>query len=510
MSKASRVIKNTGFLYAKMCITVIISLYTTRLILSALGASDFGIYSVVGGAIAMMGFLNSTMANATQRFMSFSLGGGDIEDGKRVFNICLVLQLAIALATILLLFMVMLPLFGGILNLPEDRVPSAKIVYLCLIFSTFLTIINVPYDAVITAHENMLYYSIVGVLESVLKLGVAFLCVYSTRDRLVLYGILMACIPLITLSIMKVYCHRHYAECVIAPCRYWDSKKAREILSFSGWNFLTAISSLFTAQGIGLVLNHFWGTLLNAAQGVANQVNGYMSMFSQQLKKAINPVIVKDAGAGDFESMNSVTIAGCKYTTLLILLFAVPCILEMPYILHVWLKEVPEWTVLFCTLQLVHTVVSQMTTSAATAIYAQGNIKNYAIYKSIMNAAPVFVTWICFELGCGPAWLYIPMILIWGIGGDIVVVRYAGKYCGLTVPLFLRGVLLPVFIVAVCMVSLGLLPSLLLEQGVLRLLLCGVCTTLGLLSGLYLFGMDSGERKVVMKAVMSKLHRASI
>lgn len=427
MSTTTRVIKNTGFLYVKMGITVFISLYTTRLILASLGASDFGVFNIVGGAITMLGFLNSTMANATQRFMSYAEGANDLLKKKQVFNVSIVLHLGVALLTGMILLAAMYPLFNGIFNIQQDRIFAAKVIYLSLIVSTMFTIVNVPYDAVMNAHENMLYYSLIGIFESLLKLIVAFACVYTTSDKLIVYGILMAIIPFVTLTIMKIYCHRKYAECVIGFRQYWSKQIVKDIASFSGWNFLTAISSLASYYGVGLVLNHFFGTILNAAQGIANQVNGQMSAFSLNLMKAVNPIIVKRAGAKDVEAMNKATLASGKYSTLLIVFFAVPFILEMHYVLAIWLKEVPEWTSLFCALQLVITIICQMTNSAATAIYAEGNIKWYAIYKSVMNLAPVLLTYIAFTFHGAPYWLYVTMVAIWAIGGDCVILCYAKK-----------------------------------------------------------------------------------
>ncbi|MBR0029848.1 MAG: hypothetical protein IJP93_04225 [Bacteroidales bacterium] len=507
MSTATRIMKNSGFLYIRMGINLFISLYTTRLLLASLGASDFGIFNIVGGAIAMLGFLNSTLVNATQRFTSYSLGAGDLEESKKIFNISIVLHLLIGLVTVLLLLGVMYPLFHGILNIEPDRIYAAKVVYYSLIVSTFLTVINVPYDAVMNAHENMLYYSVLGVFEALLKLGIAFCCVYTSKDKLIVYGVLMAAIPLVTLSIMKFYCHRHYEECIIAPRRYWDSSKVKGILSFSGWNFLTAISSLFSAQGIGIVLNHFFGTVLNAAQGIAQQLNGYMSSFSANMMKALNPVIVKKAGSNDFDSMNRYMVSGCKFSALLIMFFSIPCMIEMPYVLRLWLKDIPEWTVLFCILQLVQTIIVQMAGSAATAVYAQGQIKWYAIWKSLMNAAPVILTYIAFKAGGGPAWLYIPMIVVWGIGGDLVIVAYAHKLCGLPLGDYLRGCVLPLAGIAACMLLFGYLPSLLMEKGFLRLLLCALLTSVAMLVSLWTIGVDAKEREILIEPLNKLIHR---
>ena len=501
MSTTSRVVKNTGFLYVKMGVTIFVSLYTLRILLASLGAADYGIFTIVGGAIAMLGFLNSTMANATQRFMSYAEGEGDLVKKKKIFNVSIILHVLIALLTCVLLLLVFYPLFNGILNIQADRVYAAKVVYFSLIFSTLLTIVNAPYDAVMNAHENMLYYSIIGIFESLLKLLIAFYCVYTSDDKLIVYGLLMAMVPVITLTIMKVYCHKHYEECVIAPRRYWDYVLIRRIATFSGWNFLTAVSSLLTFQGLGVVLNHFYGTVLNAAHGIALQVNSQLSQFSVNMMKALNPVIVKSAGAGNYEMMNRVTIAGCKFSTYIMLFFAIPLIVEMPYVLKIWLVDVPEWTILFCILQIVVGIICQMANSAATAVYAQGNIKWYAIYKSIMNILPVILTYVSFALGGAPYWLYVPMVIIWGIGGDLVIVRCAQKQCGLPVMEFVKGVLTPVVGVSVVMLLMGTLITCLFEESFFRLLSSCVMTTIGLLISLLLFGMSRDERMRAMEMV---------
>ena len=484
-----------------------VSLYTTRLILASLGAPDFGIFNVIGGAIVMLGFLNSTMANATQRFMSYVEGEGQIERKRTIFNISMVLHSVIAVISILLLLVAMFPLFNGIFNIDPDRIYAAKIIYCSLIFSTVLTIINVPYDAVMNAHENMLYYSIIGIFEAFLRLGIAFICVYTTYDKLIVYGILIACIPLITLSIMKVYCHKHYDECVLSPRRYWDSAQMRQIADFFGWNFLTAISSLFTAQGIGIVLNHFFGTVLNAAQGIATQVNGALSHFSGNMMKALNPVITKRAGSGDILAMNHITLEGCKFSTLLTMFLGIPLSLEINYILALWLKEVPDWAAIFVVLLIVQTIILQMADSAATAVYALGDIKYYAIWKSIMNIMPVIIVWLAFHYGGSPIWLYIPMIVVWAIGGNVVIVYYANRKCGLNVQDFIYKVIFPLVSVSVFMISFGLVPVLLFEESFVRLSLTCTFTTLGMIISGWLFAINREEKDLLFSAFSKIFNR---
>lgn len=508
MSTSSRIVKNTGFLYLKMGITVIFSLWTTRIVLSSLGETDFGIFNIIGGSIAMMGFLNSTLANATQRFMSYSLGEGILENQKQVFNISLVLHVAIAVATSLLLLAIMNPMFSYWLSIPPDRILSAKIIYYALIASTVLTIINVPYDAMLNAHENMKYYSYISILDASLRLGIAWLVVFADTDRLILYGSMMAAIPLITLTITKFYCHRHYRECVIAPKRYWSVRKIKEIATFSGWNFLTAVSSLLTFQGIGLVLNHFFGSVLNAAQGVANQLNGYMSSFSLNLMKAVNPVIVKKAGSQNRESMNAISMSSAKLSTLLIMLFAIPCMVEIDYILELWLKVVPQWTAPFCVMIITTTIITETTAPLSTAIYADGNIKNYAIYKSIANILPLVCTWMAFELGGNPYWLYIPMITIWAVGGNVVIMYYSARDCGLDIKAFIRIVLIPVMLVAAMTLTAGFIPRLITTGGFVRLCICIAATTATLLWSTWQFGLAPNEREEVRLLVARFRHHA--
>ena len=226
---ANRVIKNTGYLYAKMAITMFVSLYTTRLILNSLGASDFGIYNIVGGVISMLGFLNAAMAASTQRFMNFAEGEGNNEKKVVIFNVSIVLHVLVAAIVGVMLLIAGVLFFNGILNIPDARIFAAKIVYASLIISTMVTILTVPYDAVLNSHENMKYYSIVGVFESLLKLTVAFACVYTSEDKLLVYGLLMAAIPFVSLFIMAIYCHKRYSECCYRIRINWDKEIAKDI-----------------------------------------------------------------------------------------------------------------------------------------------------------------------------------------------------------------------------------------------------------------------------------------
>ena len=272
MSTSSNIIKNTGFLYIKMGITVFISLYTTRIILNALGTADFGIYGVVGGAITMLGFLNGAMANATQRFMSYSEGEGNKEKQKAIFNNSILLHWVLAVIVAAVLECAMFAFFGGILNIEPERMEAAKWIYHFTVLSTLFTIITVPYDAAINAHENMLYYSVIGVLESVLKLVAALVTVQAQTDKLILYGAFMAGITILMLVIKQIYCRRHYDECKLSLKRYVNKEVMKNITGFAGWNFIGSMGTLLGNCGGSIVINHYFGTTINAAQNVGAQL----------------------------------------------------------------------------------------------------------------------------------------------------------------------------------------------------------------------------------------------
>lgn len=312
---------NTGILYARMSITMFISLYTTRLILNSLGASDFGIFNIVGGAIAMLGFLNVAMANATQRFMSYSEGAGDKDKQKSIFNVSVILHFLIALLVGIVLVIAGYFFFNGILNIPAERMHAARMVYYFMIVSTMLTVMTVPYDAVVNAHENMLYYAIVGIIESVLKLAVALVVVYTLADKLIIYGLLMAGISLLVMIIMRVYCHRKYMECEFAPKKYCNRPLMKEMTGFSGWNFMNSSITMITNYGQGVVINIFYGTIVNSAQGITNQISGQLGAFARSMLKALNPIIVKNEGAGNRSQMLYASVLGSKISFFLLMFF---------------------------------------------------------------------------------------------------------------------------------------------------------------------------------------------
>ena len=493
---ANRVLRNTCYLYARMGITMFISLYTTRLILNSLGASDFGIFNIVGGAIGMLGFLNAAMADATQRFMSYAEGEGNKNKKKSIFNVSFILHFILAVIVGIVLLIAGFFFFNGILNIPIEREFAAKVVYGSLIISTVFTVMTVPYNAVINAHENMKYYAAMGLIEVPLKLLVAIICMYTTNDRLIIYGILMACIPLIMLSTMRIYCHKHYEECIISPYTNWDKKLMKEMTSFAGWNLTSSVASILTMQGVSIILNSFWGVLANAAQGVANQLSGQIMVFSRTMLTALNPIIVKNEGANNREKMIEATLAGNKFSYLIMIFFAIPFCIEMPFILKIWLKEPPEYAVLFCRLILVRLSITQLTITFNTAIGATGKIKNSNFITSIIMILMLPLTCLLYYWGTPIYTIYIVLIFM------VILlftssVYFMKKLCKLRIRLFVKNVLFPCFSVSFITLSTGLLPLWGFKESFFRfILVSGICViSFGV--SFYTLGLNQKEKSLI-------------
>lgn len=503
---ASRIIKNTGWLYAKMGITMFISLLTTRLILNGLGASDFGIFNIVGGVIAMLGFLNAALTIATQRFMNYAEGEGNYEKKYSIFNVSIVLHLIIAVFIGFILLVCGLNFFDIIVNIPEDRYSAAKVVYGCLIFSTMFSIMTVPYDAVLNAHENMQYYAYIGILESVLKLLVAYICIITSKDKLIVYGVLMAIIPILTLSIKRIYCYIHYVECHISLKKYFKIDIAKEMLGFAGWTFITTMTSMVTQYGMGLVINHYFGVLINAAHGIATQLTGMLMAFTSNAQKAFNPILTKSEGAKDREKLIYISLFGCRISYFIFGLFSIPVILQMPTLLSFWLKDVPNWAIIFCRLSLLRILVEQMIISLTSAINAEGNIKNYSIARSFTYIITIPCISIMFSLGYPPYFLYIVWIICWSILGSIVTIYYGYKSVGIKVAFFCKSVFFPCTFLSILSIVPFVIGRIISYNYKLSLFLTIIQVLIFFFIGI-LIVLNNKERSMIKSMIIQKLKR---
>jgi Na+-driven multidrug efflux pump len=440
MQAFRRVFRNTGILYVRMGLTVFLSLYTTRVTLQALGVADYGIYSVVASAIAMLGFLNTSMAAATQRFMSFTAGQGSEENLRSVFAVSVVIHAAIAVAVCGMLVLAGILLFDSVLNIPADRLESAHMAFAAVVVSTAFSILAVPYDAAINARENMLAFAVLSLVEAVLKFGAALVISAADSDRLILYAVLMTSIAALDFCLKATYCHGHYSECSLRLRRYWNAELASNMTSFAGWSFLGSSTTLVSNYGQSVMVNSFFGPAVNSAQAIASQVNGQLSALAGTILKALNPLITKSEGAGDRELMLKASLLGSKLGFFMLMIFFVPMLLEMPAVLGVWLGQVPEFAVVFCRLLLLRSLIEQMFFSLTASIAAVGDIRRYETTSAILALVPLPLTYALFASGFDPSWMYV-VYLVYACVASSVILYFANRLCSCPVRTFLTSVL---------------------------------------------------------------------
>jgi len=508
LEAAKRVAKNTGILYIRMAITVFISLYSTRLILAALGVSDFGLFNLVGGIISMLGFLNSSMAAATQRFMSFAQGAGDVEKVKRIFNMSSLLHWGIAVLVFILLEGAGYIFFHGILKIASERLEVAKLIYQFMVISTLFTVISVPYEAVITSHENMIVFAIMGIIEAVLKLAIALYIKHTGFDHLVMYGLLMTALSILLLIIKRIYCQREYDECHLDVRQYYDKPLLKEVGGFAGWSLLGSSSGMIANYGQTLVLNIYFGTFINAAQAIAGQLGGQLGVFSTTLTKALNPTIDKYEGSGDRLNMIKATLIGTKLSFFLLSILYIPFLLEMPLLLKLWLINVPEYAILFCRLLLIRNLIEQFYIPLTNAISAVGNIKSYQKYNAYFNLIPITIALGLFYLDFPAYTLYVVFILF-SLFQFFNILIHSKLNFDLSYSLFFNEIVFKCVFIFALSLFIGSIPLFILKEDLIRLLIVigmGIPSYLGLI---WMFALSIDEKSItnkLMKSILSFFH----
>lgn len=395
-----RIAKNTLMLYIRMFLTMGITLFTSRVVLQVLGVEDFGIYNVVGGIVSMLGFLNGAMANAVQRFLSFEIGRGDALKVNHVFNVSLVAHLCISI------FVLIVAEFAGVwylntyINIPTERLSAAHWVLQCAIISTCFNIVQVPYNAIIIAKEEMGVYAYVSIIEVVLKLLIAYLLLAFSFDKLILYSVLNTVVTILVLAIYNVYCNKKFTEVKLRLVH--DGKLLKEIIDFAGWNMLGELAWVFTGQGVNIILNLFFGPVVNAAKGIAEQVNGAVSRFVTNFQTALNPQLVKSFAANEIDDMIVLLYRGIRFSYYLLFMLSLPLIINMDLILNIWLTEVPEYATGFCQLVLISSLTATVSNLLSQVAKAYGKIRNYQIIVSVCLFMNFPLSYLVLKLGASP------------------------------------------------------------------------------------------------------------
>lgn len=376
-SSNKRIAQNTLSLYFRMILTMAVSLYTSRVVLSTLGVEDFGIYNVVGGIVAMLGFLNGAMSVATQRFLSFEIGRGDTLRLNEVFSSAILVHVIIASAILLIAETIGLWFLNTQLSIAPEKMEAANWVYQFSIFAFIINVISVPYNALIVSHEEMGVYAYISILEVILKLVIVYLLTCFGFDRLKFYAFLVFAVALLIRIVYQLYCRKKYPECRFKFV--WEKNILKNLTAFSGWSLFGSVAYMAKGQGVNVILNIFFGALLNAAWGISQQVNAAVVTFVQNFVTAINPPLIKAYAQGNRERMFSLLFNGMKYTFFLAFALVVPLLFETNLVLSLWLKNVPEHTNAFVQYTLVVIMIELFSHVIGTTVQATGSIKWYQI-----------------------------------------------------------------------------------------------------------------------------------
>lgn len=395
-----RIAKNTLMLYVRMLFMMFLGLFTSRIVLSALGENDFGVYNVVGGVVAMFTIISGALNSAVSRFITFEMGRGADAQLNKVYSTAVTIQIILAAIVIVIAEPVGLWFIVNKMTIDPARIPAAKLVLQFSLLAFVVNLMSVPQMASITAHEKMSAYAYIGILDGVLRFAVALVIMYSSSDRLVLYSALMAFVVMVIRMAYGLYCRRHFEECRYRPV--FDRTLIGEMFSFAGWNFIGVASGVLRDQGGNILVNLFSGPAVNAARGVAVQLNGAVQGFVTNFMTAVNPQITKSYAASEHEYMFTLVRKSSRLSFCLLLLIALPIFFNADYLLGVWLKDVPDHAASFARLFLIFALSESLSNPLITAMLATGNIRNYQIVVGGLQLLNVPVSYLCLRLGAAP------------------------------------------------------------------------------------------------------------
>lgn len=499
--------KNTILLYLRMIVLMIVSLFTSRVVLNSLGFIDYGIYNVVGGVVAMLQFLNVGMSGASQRFITFDLGKGNLVNLKNTFCTSVITHYSIALIVVLAMESIGVWFLNYRLNIPSDRLFAANWVFHCSICTFALSVIAVPYNACIIAHERMGAFAYISILETVSKLGIAFAILYSSFDKLIVYSTLIALVQFSIRLIYVVYCKRNFEECTFKY--HLDKKLFKQMFAFAGWGCLGNMGFSTKDQLSNILLNLFFGTTVNAARGIATQISGVISSFASNFTMAMNPQVTKLYAAGELEKSRKLVYAGSKYAFFLLSIIVVPFLTNEHYIMVLWLGNIPEYTDIFVFIILVNALIYSMAHTTANAIQATGHVKWLQIGLALILLMEIPMAYVILKFGGNPYQAMIPSVFTTLLSVVFRMWLLMRLVDGYSMRVNILNIVRCIFIF-VLGVSLSIYIRTLLPQNIFMFLLTTFISFLLIISLIYLLGLNLEERnfvKLKYKSVISKIKR---
>lgn len=500
-----RIAKNTLLLYGRMLFSLFVSLYTSRVFINSLGVDDYGITNVVGGVVTMFAFINNTMSTATQRFITFALGQGDKKLLQETFETSKIIHIILGLLIVLIVEVVGLWLLNNKLNISADRMYAANWVFQCATLSLFISMISVPYNSCVIAHEKMSVFAFVGIYEVIAKLLVAFVLPFASCDKLILYAVLFALIPIISRIFYQLYCKKSFDECQLTGFHYSKSISSK-MFSFFGWNNIGAFAYVTREQGVNIVINIFSGAAVNAARAISSQVSSALYGFISNFQTAMNPQITKNFAAGDIGSMEKLVYRGSKFSFFLFLFLALPVMIYTPYILKLWLDLVPEYSVPFIRCTLLLMMIECFASPIITALLAVGKIKIYQIVAGVLLISNLPLSYLFLYLGFPP---YATVIIAIFISFVTIVLRILllHSYINFSITDYLKHVIAPSVMAALLSSIIPFAVYQFIDHNsffglIIIALVCWLTTPIFI----YFIGLGKEEKAILKTLVRSKIH----
>ena len=500
-----RIAKNTLFLYFRSIIVMSIAIFTSRVVLQTLGVDDYGIYNVVGGFVAMFSILSGSLVNASQRFISYEMGKTNPQM-SRLFCGTVTIHLLLALCVLLVFESFGIWFLNTQLNIASDRLMAANWVFQCSVLTFCVNLICVPYNASIIAHERMSFFAYISIYEALAKLGIVYLLWLSNYDQLVVYALLMLSVSISLRLIYGLYCKKEFDECKFHFVI--DKSLFKDLLSFSGWNFIGSTAGILSTQGINILINIFFGVALNAARGLAEQVNNAVNQFVANFMTAMNPQITKSCAAEDYEYMKKLMFRGAKYATILFWFLSLPILIKTEYILSLWLVDVPPYAAVFIRLSIIYSLFQSLSNTLYIGMLATGKIKKYQIVMGSLYIGTIPLCYIFFKIGLGPEWGYLSSIIILFIGVFVRLYLLRQMIPFFSIMAFVKETVLKIlYVMSVSFIIVKLMSIVQMDSDFLSFFFTGLVSIIITVFSTYVLALEKGERQII-KVRMRKCTRA--
>lgn len=488
-----------------MLVTMAVSLYTSRVVLDVLGVDDFGIYNVVGGIVVILSFLNNSMTTSTQRFLNFELGTNNEDGLKEVFSTSVLLHLIIGILIILLASTIGAYFLEYKMNIAPDRMTAAWYVFIFSILTFVFQTITVPYNSTIIAHEKMSVYAYLSIVEVSLKLLIVYLIKVINYDHLIMYALLSFIVNVLIRIVYIIYSKNNFEEAIFSR-KYIDKQKLKQMFSFSSWSIIGNLGYILHTQGMSIVTNIYFNTAINAAQGIANQVNSAVTSFTTNFQVALNPQIVKSYAAKELESMHQLIFRGCKFSYFLVLIFTIPIVVEAPKILGLWLTTIPPETIEFVRLTLLVTLVNSFSNIMSVAQGATGNVKVYQIVLTSLGLLHIPFAMVFFEMGF-PAYYGTVVYIFLSLILMITRVLFVTRSVELKLSKFVKKVCIPTLLVTIISLIFSVFIHRVLPTSIIGFITSCLSSIGVIIVNIYLVGLNKEERGFLSKQFLKIIRK---